>query len=51
MALKQSTGKLSLLRVHDVGTKFGPPADQVAAQGAFVPDDDVIEAFSTQPVS
>ena len=24
MALVQSTGKLTFLRVHDVGTKFGP---------------------------
>jgi hypothetical protein len=29
MALRQSTGKLTLLRVHDVGTKFGPPTDQI----------------------
>jgi hypothetical protein len=29
MALLQSTGKLTFLRVHDVGTKFGPPADQI----------------------
>lgn len=28
-ALQQATGKLTLLRVHDVGTKYGPPADQI----------------------
>lgn len=29
MALLQSKGKLTFLRVHDVGTKFGPPTDQI----------------------
>ncbi len=29
MALLQSTGKLTFLRVHDVGTAFGPPADRI----------------------
>lgn len=29
MALLQSTGKLTFLRVHNVGTKFGPPTDQI----------------------
>jgi hypothetical protein len=28
-ALLQSTGKVTFLRVHDVGTKFGPPTDQL----------------------
>ncbi len=27
MGLIQSAGKLSLLRVHDVGTGYGPPSD------------------------
>lgn len=27
--LIQSTGKLTFLRVHDVGSKFGPPSDQI----------------------
>ena len=27
--IKQSSGNLSLLRVHDVGTKWGPPSDQL----------------------
>jgi len=35
MALKQSTGKLELLRVHDVGTKFGPPSDQIDVEVVF----------------
>lgn len=29
MALQQTSGKVNFLRVHDVGTKFGPPADQL----------------------
>ncbi|MDJ0618015.1 MAG: hypothetical protein QNJ63_14935 [Calothrix sp. MO_192.B10] len=31
-AIKQSSGKLTLLRVHNVGTKYGPPADQIDAE-------------------
>lgn len=41
MALVQSTGKLTFLRVHDVGTKFGPPTDQIDAE--------VIMKLSSQP--
>jgi hypothetical protein len=29
MALLQSTGKLTFLRVHDVGTAFGPQSDRI----------------------
>jgi hypothetical protein len=29
MALVQSSGKVTFLRVHNRGTKFGPPADQI----------------------
>lgn len=29
MALLQSKGKLTFLRVHEVGSKFGPPSDQI----------------------
>ena len=29
MALLQSSGKLTFLRVHDVGGRFGPPSDQL----------------------
>jgi hypothetical protein len=35
MALLQASGKLSLLRVHDVGTKFGPPTDQIDVEVVF----------------
>lgn len=41
MARVQSTGKLTFLRVHDVGTKFGPSTDQIDAE--------VIMKLSSQP--
>jgi hypothetical protein len=41
MALIQSKGKVTFLRVHDVGTKFGPPSDQIDAE--------VIMKLSSQP--
>jgi hypothetical protein len=27
--LLQTHGKLSLLRVHEIGSRYGPPADQI----------------------
>ena len=41
MALVQSSGKLKFLRVHDVGTKYGPPTDQI--------DVEVVFGLSTEP--
>ncbi len=41
MALLQSTGKLTFLRVHDVGTAFGPPTDRI--------DVEVVMKISSQP--
>ena len=35
MPLQQSSGKLRLLRVHDVGSKYGPPADQIDVEVVF----------------
>lgn len=35
MALLNFSGRLTLLRVHDVGTKFGPPSDQIDAEVVF----------------
>ena len=32
MALLQSSGELTFLRVPDVGTKFGPPTDQIGVE-------------------
>ena len=41
MALLQSRGKLTFLRVHDVGTRFGPPSDQI--------DVEAVIKLSTEP--
>lgn len=41
MALLQTSGKLTFLRVHDVGTAFGPPSDQI--------DVEVVMKLSSQP--
>jgi hypothetical protein len=35
MALLRSKGKVTLLRVHDVGSKFGPPRDEIDAEVVF----------------
>lgn len=29
MSLEQRSGKVTFLRVHDVGGKYGPPSDQI----------------------
>jgi hypothetical protein len=41
MARLQSSGKLTFLRVHDVGTKFGPSTDQI--------DVEVVMKLSSEP--
>ena len=41
MALLNFNGKLTMLRVHDVGSKFGPPSDQI--------DVEVVFKLNTQP--
>jgi hypothetical protein len=35
MALKQASGKMTLLRVHEVGSGFGPPTDQIDVEVVF----------------
>lgn len=35
MALVQSRGNLTFLRVHDLGTRWGPPADQIDVEVVF----------------
>jgi hypothetical protein len=40
-ALLNSSGKITLLRVHDVGTAYGPPSDRL--------DVEVVVTLSTQP--
>jgi hypothetical protein len=39
--LVNTSGKITLLRVHDVGTKYGPPSDQI--------DVEVVLMLNTQP--
>jgi hypothetical protein len=41
MALVQSTGKLTFLRVHNVGSRFGPSADQI--------DVEVVTKLTSEP--
>jgi hypothetical protein len=40
-ALIQSSGKITFLRVHDVGTGFGPPSDSI--------DVEVVVQLNTRP--
>jgi hypothetical protein len=35
VALLQSRGKLTFLRVHEVGGKFGPPTDQIDVEAVL----------------
>ena len=39
--IRQASGKLTLLRVHDAGTKYGPPSDQI--------DVEVVIHLNSQP--
>jgi hypothetical protein len=41
MALLQRTGKVNFLRVHDVGSRFGPGSDQI--------DVEVVARLNTDP--
>lgn len=34
--LLQKTGKIVFLRAHDVGTKFGPPNDELDVEAVFI---------------
>jgi hypothetical protein len=40
-ALQQASGKVTMLRVHDVGTKYGPSTDQI--------DVEVVIRLNSQP--
>lgn len=33
--LLNSSGKITMLRIHDVGTKYGPPADQIDVEAVI----------------
>jgi hypothetical protein len=45
MALLNFQGHLKMLRVHDVGTKFGPPTDQIDVEVVFTLDTRPTNAF------
>jgi hypothetical protein len=34
--LLEKTGKIVFLRAHDLGTKYGPPADQLDVEAVFI---------------
>lgn len=48
MALLQSSGKLTLLRVHDKGTKYGPSGDQIDVEVIFWLNTEPGKAFGFQ---
>ncbi|RNL84165.1 hypothetical protein [Halostreptopolyspora alba] len=48
MALLQSTGKLTFLRVHDRGTGFGPPDDHIDVEAVVQLDSRPGESFGFQ---
>ena len=47
-ALLQRQGKVTFLRVHDVGTKFGPPGDQIDVEVVFQLDSAPGKSFGFQ---
>ena len=47
-ALLQRQGKVTFLRVHDVGTKFGPPGDQIDVEVVFQLDTQPSKSFGFQ---
>ena len=44
-SLQGAEGRITLLRVHDVGTKFGPPFDQLDAEVIVLLDSEPEKAF------
>jgi len=48
MALLESSGKLTFLRVHDVGTGFGPPTDFIDVEVVIKLDSKPKNAFGFQ---
>ena len=46
--LRNSQGKLTFLRAHDVSTKWGPPGDQLDVEVVFMLDTDPQGAFGFQ---
>jgi len=47
-ALLQQQGKVTFLRVHDVGTRFGPPGDQIDVEVVFQLDTQPGKSFGFQ---
>jgi len=48
MALQTAGGKVSMLRVHDVGTKYGPSTDQIDVEVVIQLNDDKTRAYGFQ---
>jgi hypothetical protein len=48
MALIQSRGKLTFLRVHDRGTRYGPPGDSIDVEVVIKLDTEPGKAFGFQ---
>jgi hypothetical protein len=48
VALLQSKGKLTFLRVHEVGGKFGPPTDQIDVEAVLKLDTEPQRAMGFQ---
>ena len=48
MAIRQSRGKLELLRVNRRGGKFGPPSDQIDVEAVIRLDTEPGKAFGFQ---
>jgi hypothetical protein len=46
--LVQSSGRVTFLRVHDVGTKFGPPTDQIDVEVVIQLDSRPGQSFGFQ---
>lgn len=47
-SLQAATGRVTLLRVHDVGTKYGPPDDSIDAEVIVQLDSEPEKAFGLQ---
>jgi hypothetical protein len=48
MALLAASGKITFLRVHDVGTGFGPPTDFIDVEAVIKLDSQPDKAFGFQ---
>ena len=48
MAIKAATGYVTLLRVHDKGTKYGPPTDEIDVEAVIWLDSKPGQAFGFQ---